>query len=186
MKRRRGIGVLFARRGGGPERVRVEDVVQTLLVSYPHAEDLTFSRLERMAYLTAWRLALAESDVQIGMDWILGELGPRSAQMDRVRHAGAVMDTQATRRTPFGTPRTVCVPRTGTLPALPEEVATQIAFVIGVARRLRRHELAGLVAGTYPVRTSQIGERMDLAALAVAYRDQERAVISTGDAAAGM
>lgn len=147
------------------------DIIYYICLHYPHKNDLSNARLNKIIYLSDWRNALTRGEQVSTIKWVFNHYGPFVSDIinevynhENVFHVRCVPND-------FGHPKQIISLR-NTDDTLNIEVinSDSIDFIIERTRDMGFKQFIQYVYSTYPVISSQHGDTLDLVAKVEEYR----------------
>lgn len=152
----------------------VTDVVAYLCTTFPRRDDLSKSRLTKMAYLADWKSALDTGHQMTDIAWEFNHYGPYVD--DVVLSVRNTPGLELVDRPGPGRQTVRCVDTAVGFPSLTDTDRRILDHVVAVTAPRHWDEFIKLVYSTYPVLSSPRYAQLDLVDLAERYR-RERSLL---------
>ena len=149
--------------------MRTNDLIKYIVENYPHPDELSKARLNKIIYLIDWKSAIDKEEQITDINWYFNHYGPYVKEIEELILDDNRFFLQPT-ITIYGNEKTIItlVDDTGfNSPTVDEK--TIIDFVIEKTRRFYWKRFIELVYSTYPIISQEKGSNLDLVSLAKAY-----------------
>lgn len=153
--------------------MQVVDLARYIIQTYPYPSDLSKARLNKIIYLVDWKNTLVYGNQMTDIQWKFNHYGPYVDRIElELRQDGrfAILNTTNL----YGHKKEVVtlLDNINNVNFIEpnENEKTIIDFIIEKTRRLNFSEFINLVYSTYPIISQEKGSDLDLAKLAVEYK----------------
>ena len=147
----------------------IQDIAFEMIMRMTVHKVVSINRLIKFIYLVDWSATLNQSNKISGLNWYNGLCGPCDRNiLIAIQNSKAIFDVQ--RRLNDEDTLNVAIKDCTYSPSISEKVRLSIAHIERVANRLPWDRLSLLVASTYPMLVSQVGDELDLIKYASEYK----------------
>lgn len=153
--------------------MKVVDLVRYVITTYPYPNELSKARLNKIVYLVDWKNTLVYGTQMTDIQWKFNHYGPYVDRIELELRQDKRFDILNTTNL-YGHKKEVVVLSSSINNASfiepNENEKAIIDFIIEKTRRLNFSEFINLVYSTYPIISQEKGSDLDLAKLAVEYK----------------
>jgi len=151
-------------------RMNLYDLVRYIVKNYPHKNELSKARLNKLIYLIDWKASLDYQEQISDIEWIFNHYGPYVPDIETRLLFDDRFDIETTTNF-YGSEKNVIKIKNDKGFQEPDEKQKKVIdFVIDLTKDMYWNKFINTVYSTYPIKYSQRGEKLDLVQLANEYK----------------
>ena len=145
------------------------DLIRYIINEYPHKDELSKARLNKIIYLIDWKSAIDKNSQITDIDWLFNHYGPYVGEIENLIANDDRFNIVSTRNI-YGNEKNLITLKEDKNFEEPSDVQKEIIdFVIDKTRKFNWKKFIELVYSTYPIISQERGTTLDLVALAKEY-----------------
>ena len=152
-------------------KMNLHDLIRYIVKNYPHKEEISKARLNKLIYLIDWKSSLDNQEQISDIEWVFNHYGPYVNDIE----ARLLFDDRfkIEKTTNFyGSEKNIIKVVKDRDFAEPNEKQKRIIdLIIQLTKGMYWNEFINTVYSTYPIQHSQRGEKLDLVKLAREYKE---------------
>jgi len=151
-------------------KMDLNDLVRYIIKNYPHKNELSKARLNKLIYLIDWKSALDNQEQISDIEWIFNHYGPYVSDIEtRLKLDNRFSIEQTTNF--YGNEKNIInIQKDNGFKEPNEKQKKVIDFVINITKDMYWNKFINTVYSTYPITHSDRGEKLDLVKLANEYK----------------
>ena len=152
----------------------LKDVMFHFLRNFPNKDTLSKARLTKMVYLADWRSAITRGKQITDIQWQFDNHGPYVHDVADLARRDEAFDIEITKNF-YGAPKNLIVLRNDQVKTnLTQEEQDILDVVISSTQKKSWDSFIQLIYSTYPIRTQERYEKLDLVKLAKDYEEEKK------------
>lgn len=153
--------------------MEVLDTVRYLLKNYPHKNELSKGRLNKLVYLADWKSSI-DNGVQITkIKWKFNHYGPYVNEIQEKIDIDTRINIKIEQNYYGNDKHLIVLDDDSNFNEPTENEKNTLDFIINITQRLNWDEFINAVYSTYPIKTSERGTYIDLVNLSKEYNKQK-------------
>ena len=149
---------------------KLQDIIENLVLKYPHKEELSDSRVTKMIYLLDWKSCLMYGKQATSISWYFDNYGPYVSDIVSVVSDSSTMELKI-KRNMYGNIKKHIELKVDSVSNLSKNCDELLAKVIKATQTKNYNDFVKFVYSTYPVRVSEKYSHFDLPLLAKQYNE---------------
>jgi len=151
-------------------KMNLNDLVRYIVKNYPHQNELSKARLNKLIYLIDWKSAIENKEQISDIEWIFNHYGP---YVNNIETRLMLDDRFSFEKTTnfYGSEKNIIKVKNDINFQEPNEKQKKIIdFIINATKDMYWNKFINTVYSTYPIKYSKRGEKLDLVKLAKEYK----------------
>lgn len=149
----------------------IKDILAFIIRSYPSPEHLTKTRATKLVYLSDWKHCIVHDSQITNIEWSFDNFGPFAWDVTKSVEQNPAIFTIQQEYTFFGNPKSVWgLKEIDYRPKLSEQEIETVGFVLRATKKLNMEEFLKVIYSTFPIVSSERGDKLDLVECAKKYR----------------
>lgn len=155
-------------------KMNLSDLVRYIVKYYPHKNELSKARVNKLIYLIDWKSAIENQEQMSDIEWIFNHHGPYVSDVETRLLLDDRFGIEKTTNF-YGAEKNIIKVKDDKDFKEPNEKQREvIEFIIEVTKGMYWNKFINTVYSTYPIQHSQRGEKLDLVKLAKEYQKAEK------------
>jgi len=151
-------------------KMDLSDLVRYIVKNYPHKNELSKARLNKLIYLIDWKSAIDNQEQISDIEWIFNHYGPYVSDIETRLMFDDRFSIEKTTNF-YGSEKNIIKIKDDNGFQEPNEKQKKVIdFIIDITKDMYWNKFINTVYSTYPIKHSLRGEKLDLIKLANEYQ----------------